>query len=70
MRGILAVSVMLAVLPGLVAPASAKTIGVVLMHGKTGSPNTIIDQLATVLEVEPAELLRVPPGMPGRTCCR
>jgi esterase/lipase len=50
MRRILAVSVMLAVLPGLVAPASAKTIGIVLMHGKTGSPNTIIDQLATALQ--------------------
>jgi hypothetical protein len=50
MRRILAVSVMLAVLPGLVAQASAKTIGIVLMHGKTGSPNTIIDQLATALQ--------------------
>ena len=30
----------------------------------------IIAKLATVLEVEPAELLRVPPGMPERTRCR
>jgi hypothetical protein len=30
----------------------------------------IIAKLATVLEVEPAELLRVPPGMPERVRCR
>lgn len=48
MRRILAISLML-VLAGLVAPAYAQTIGIVLMHGKTGSPNTIIDQLATAL---------------------
>jgi transcriptional regulator with XRE-family HTH domain len=30
----------------------------------------IIAKLATVLEVEPAELLRVPPGMPDRQRCR
>jgi len=30
----------------------------------------IIAKLATVLEVEPAELLRVPPGMPERLRCR
>ena len=47
--GILTVSAMLAVFPGLVAPAVAQTIGIVLQHGKTGSPNTIIDQLAIAL---------------------
>ena len=30
----------------------------------------IIAKLATVLEVEPSELLRVPPGMPERVRCR
>jgi hypothetical protein len=30
----------------------------------------IITKLATVLEVEPAELLRVPPGKSERTRCR
>jgi transcriptional regulator with XRE-family HTH domain len=30
----------------------------------------IIAKLATALEVEPAELLRVPPGMPERPRCR
>jgi hypothetical protein len=30
----------------------------------------IIAKLATVLEVEPAELLRVSPGMPERMRCR
>ena len=50
MRRILATSLMLAVLSGLVAPACAQTIGIVLMHGKTGSPNTVIDQLATALQ--------------------
>jgi esterase/lipase len=50
MSRILAVLLMLAVLPWLVAPALAQTIGVVLMHGKTGSPNTVIDGLAMVLQ--------------------
>ena len=50
MRRIVATSLMLAVLSGLVAPACAQTIGIVLMHGKTGSPNTVIDQLATALQ--------------------
>jgi pimeloyl-ACP methyl ester carboxylesterase len=50
MRRILAVSLMLAVLPEFVAPALAQTIGIVLMHGKTGSPNTIIDKLAIALQ--------------------
>jgi len=27
----------------------AQTIGIVLQHGKTGSPNTIIDQFAIAL---------------------
>ena len=30
----------------------------------------IIARLATVLEVEPAELLRMPPGTPERMRCR
>ena len=30
----------------------------------------IIAKISTVLEVEPAELLRVPPGMPERVPCR
>ena len=30
----------------------------------------IIAKLATVLEVEPAELLKVPPGMPEHLRCR
>ena len=50
MRRILAVSLMLVAFPGLVAPALAQTIGIVLMHGKTGSPNTVIDRLASDLE--------------------
>jgi hypothetical protein len=50
MRRILALSLMLAVLPGLAAPASAQTIGIVLMHGKTGSPDTVIDRLAIALQ--------------------
>ena len=48
-EGILTVSAMLAVFPELVAPALAQTIGIVLQHGKTGSPNTIIGQLAIAL---------------------
>jgi pimeloyl-ACP methyl ester carboxylesterase len=50
MRRILAVSLMLVALPGLVAPALAQTVGIVLMHGKTGSPNTVIDRLASDLQ--------------------
>jgi esterase/lipase len=50
MRRILAISLMLAVLPGLVASALAQTIGIVLMHGKTGSPDTVIDRLAIALQ--------------------
>jgi esterase/lipase len=50
MRRILAISLTLAVLPGLVPPALAQTIGIVLMHGKTGSPNTVIDRLAIALQ--------------------
>jgi len=46
----LAILLMLALLPWLCAPVLAQTIGVVLMHGKTGSPNTVIDGLATVLQ--------------------
>lgn len=49
MRWILALSLMLAVVPGLAAPGLAQTIGIVLMHGKTGSPNTVINQLAIAL---------------------
>jgi hypothetical protein len=49
----LAISLMLAVLPGLVAPALAQTIGIVLMHGKTGSPDTVIDRLGPACQVEP-----------------
>jgi esterase/lipase len=50
MRWILAVSLMLAVVPGLAVPGLAQTIGIVLMHGKTGSPNTVINQLAMALQ--------------------
>ena len=50
MRRILAISLMLTVLPGFVTPALAQTIGIVLMHGKTGSPNTVIDRLAIALQ--------------------
>ena len=50
MRRILAVSLMLVALPELVAPALAQTVGIVLMHGKTGSPNTVIDRLASDLQ--------------------
>src|SRR5271155_5352 len=50
MKRIPADLLMLAVLPGLVAPALAQTIGIVLMHGKTGSPSTVIDRLAIALQ--------------------
>jgi hypothetical protein len=50
MRRILAISLTLAVLLGLVAPALAQTIGIVLMHGKTSSPNTVIVRLAIALQ--------------------
>jgi esterase/lipase len=50
MRRISAVLLVLAVLPGLVASALAQTIGIVLLHGKTGSPSTVIDRLATALQ--------------------
>jgi esterase/lipase len=50
MRRILAVLLMLVVLPGLVTPALAQTIGIVLMHGKTGSPSTVVDGLAIALQ--------------------
>jgi hypothetical protein len=50
MRSILAVSLMLAVFSGVVAPAFAQTIGIVLLHGKTGSPDTVINQLAIALQ--------------------
>src|SRR5262245_51241910 len=49
-RLILAGLLMLGLLPGLIAPVWAQTIGIVLMHGKTGSPNTVIDRLATTLQ--------------------
>src|SRR5215471_4227411 len=49
MRTIFCALLVLAVLPGLGTPACAQTIGIVLMHGKTGSPNTVIDQIAMVL---------------------
>jgi len=50
MRRISAVLLVLAVLPGLVASALAQTIGIVLMHGKTGSPSTVIVRLAIALQ--------------------
>jgi esterase/lipase len=50
MKQTMAVLLMFAVLPGLVAPALAQTIGIVLMHGKTGSPSTVIDRLAIALQ--------------------
>jgi esterase/lipase len=50
MKRILAALLTLAVLAGLAAPAWAQAIGVVLMHGKTGSPATVINSLATVLQ--------------------
>ena len=50
MRSILAVSLMFAVFSGVVAPAFAQTIGIVLLHGKTGSPDTVINQLAIALQ--------------------
>jgi len=50
MRRMLTVLLMLAVLPGLVASALAQTIGIVLMHGKTGSPSTVIVRLAITLQ--------------------
>jgi esterase/lipase len=50
MRQILARLLMLAALLGLVTPALAQTIGIVLMHGKTGSPSTVIDRLAMALQ--------------------
>ncbi|HEY2532595.1 MAG TPA: alpha/beta hydrolase [Xanthobacteraceae bacterium] len=50
MKRILAALLMLLVLPELDAAAWAQTIGIVLMHGKTGSPNTVIDGLATALQ--------------------
>lgn len=50
MRSILPVSLMLAVFSGVVAPAFAQTIGIVLLHGKTGSPDTVINQLAIALQ--------------------
>src|SRR5215471_11941817 len=50
MRTIFCALLVLAVLPGLGTPACAQTIGIVLMHGKTGSPNTVIDQIAMVLQ--------------------
>jgi hypothetical protein len=50
MRRILAISAMLSVVLGLVSSAWAQAIGIVLMHGKTGSPNTVINQLAIALQ--------------------
>src|SRR5437764_11315994 len=50
MKQTMAILLMLGVLSGLVAPALAQTIGIVLMHGKTGSPSTVIDRLATALQ--------------------
>jgi hypothetical protein len=47
---ILPVLLMLGLLPGLIAPVWGQTIGIVLMHGKTGSPNTVIDRLAIALQ--------------------
>jgi pimeloyl-ACP methyl ester carboxylesterase len=41
---------MLVVFPGLVAPALAQAIGIVLMHGKTGSPYSVISGLAVALQ--------------------
>jgi esterase/lipase len=41
---------MFAVFSGVVAPAFAQTIGIVLLHGKTGSPDTVINQLAIALQ--------------------
>ena len=49
-RWVLVISLMLAVVPGLAAPGLAQTIGIVLMHGKTGSPTTVINQLAIALQ--------------------
>jgi pimeloyl-ACP methyl ester carboxylesterase len=50
MTRILAICAMLAVVPGLVSLAWAQAIGIVLMYGKTGSPNTVINQLAIALQ--------------------
>jgi len=50
MRWVLVISLMLAVVPGLAAPGLAQTIGIVLMHGKTGSPTSVINQLAIALQ--------------------
>ena len=50
MRSILLVSLVLAVFSGVVAPAFAQTIGIVLLRGKTGSPDTVINQLAIALQ--------------------
>jgi hypothetical protein len=59
MRSILAVSLMLAVFSGVVAPAFAQTIGIVLLHGKTGSPDTPPRSLVAGAE---AVLSRAPSG--------
>src|SRR5882724_4401399 len=64
MRRILAVSLMLVALPGLVAPALAQAVGIVLMHGKTGSPNTVIDRLAS--DLQSADIWSIPPRCAGR----
>src|ERR1700732_547856 len=56
-----ALLVLAAALPIAAAPASAQTIGVVLMHGNTDSPQGVIYSLATALHgagylVEPPEM--------------
>jgi hypothetical protein len=50
MRRLLAGLVTLATVIGMAAPASAQTIGVVLMHGNTDSPDGTIASLAAAIE--------------------
>ena len=50
MRRLLAGLVILAAVIGMAAPVSAQTIGVVLMHGNTNSPDGTIALLAAALE--------------------
>ena len=50
MRRLLAGLVTLAAVIGMVAPVSAQTTGVVLMHGNTDSPDGTIALLATAME--------------------
>ena len=50
MRGFLAGLVTLAAVTGIAAPVPAQTVGVVLMHGNTDSPDGTIAPLAAAME--------------------